>query len=544
MPASSSLYDEELDGFGKRIERGWRSRGSSTSGMSSTNRMSILSVFRPLTDYQVPALDLHWPYDKALVREDGNIESSETLCCTEECKESDDKGGSSDLPPKQHPKVLRLFRHRFFGVYKRLFSIVFLFNIVGMVVLASKVQFKLTYELPSYLASAASANFTVGILIRQDYIVNTLYRIFWRVPHRAPITFRCILAKIYENGGVHTGATTAGTLWFITLTAVVCIEHASNVMRSPALVSLVSLQLLLLFGIIIFALPGLRSRFHNLFELTHRFCGWTLICTFWAQLFVVAGQVRLFTRGTISIVAFVTSQPTSYFLAITSIHLVYPWLTLRRLRVQALPLSTHAVRLCFEQKLPPCTGISISTSPLLEWHPFAAFPATDSSTGGFVICSSAGDWTAAQVAKPRQYYWTRGLPRVGLLGMARVFARIVLVTTGSGIGPCLSYLAMRRADCIESASGTGVRILWVSPSPGEIFGAEIERTVRDADPLALIVDSRRMKKRPDVVKLAWKIVVESEAEAVFVISNPKLTRKVVYAMEARGVPAFGPIWDS
>jgi hypothetical protein len=31
---------------------------------------------------------------------------------------------------------------------------------------------------------------------------------------------------------------------------------------------------------------------------------------------------------------------------------------------------------------------------------------------------------------------------------------------------------------------------------------------------------------------------------VFVLSNERVTRKVVYGLESRGVPAFGPIWDS
>jgi hypothetical protein len=39
-------------------------------------------------------------------------------------------------------------------------------------------------------------------------------------------------------------------------------------------------------------------------------------------------------------------------------------------------------------------------------------------------------------------------------------------------------------------------------------------------------------------------VQEFQAEAVIVISNEKLTKKVVYGMETRGVPAYGAIWDS
>ena len=47
-----------------------------------------------------------------------------------------------------------------------------------------------------------------------------------------------------------------------------------------------------------------------------------------------------------------------------------------------------------------------------------------------------------------------------------------------------------------------------------------------------------------MVKMTYQLVREFRAEAVCVISNQKLTRKIVYGMNSRGVPAFGPIWDS
>ena len=67
--------------------------------------------------------------------------------------------------------------------------------------------------------------------------------------------------------------------------------------------------------------------------------------------------------------------------------------------------------------------------------------------------------------------------------------------------------------------------------------------VKEIDSDAMIIDTRKAG-RPDIVRLAYELYVSSGAEAVFVISNAKLTKKVVYGMESRGVPAFGPIWDS
>jgi ferredoxin-NADP reductase len=153
-----------------------------------------------------------------------------------------------------------------------------------------------------------------------------------------------------------------------------------------------------------------------------------------------------------------------------------------------------------------------------------------------VIVSRAGDWTKSAVEQPRRYYWVKGTPKPGVLGLSLIFKRVVIVTTGSGIGPCLSIIASptRRTAC---------RILWTGPRPEQTFGSEIVRYVRRADPEAMIIDSKT-SGRPDMVALSYRLYVESGAEAVFVISNPALTRKIVYSLESRGVPAYGPIWDS
>lgn len=54
----------------------------------------------------------------------------------------------------------------------------------------------------------------------------------------------------------------------------------------------------------------------------------------------------------------------------------------------------------------------------------------------------------------------------------------------------------------------------------------------------------RIHGKPDMVKLVYRIAKDFQPEAVCVISNERLTRKIVYGMVSRGIPAFGPIWDS
>lgn len=121
--------------------------------------------------------------------------------------------------------------------------------------------------------------------------------------------------------------------------------------------------------------------------------------------------------------------------------------------------------------------------------------------------------------------------------MSLIFRSVVLVTTGSGIGPCLNLLYM------DASTRPAVRVLWSTPKPLETFGEEIVEDVRQADPAAVIWDTKKFG-RPNMIGLTWQLLKESGAEAVFVVSNPKVTKMVVYALESRGVPAYGPIFDS
>lgn len=61
--------------------------------------------------------------------------------------------------------------------------------------------------------------------------------------------------------------------------------------------------------------------------------------------------------------------------------------------------------------------------------------------------------------------------------------------------------------------------------------------------LTWTLDTRKYG-RPDMVKLTYKMVKDFNAEAVVIISNEPLTKKVVYGLMSRGIPAFGAIWDS
>jgi ferredoxin-NADP reductase len=118
--------------------------------------------------------------------------------------------------------------------------------------------------------------------------------------------------------------------------------------------------------------------------------------------------------------------------------------------------------------------------------------------------------------------------------IATLFTRVVLVAIGSGIGPLLGHIQIPTCP---------FRLVWSTPNPVDTFGKDIVDAVYNADSGAVVHDTKK-QGRPDLVRLTWDAVQSFGAEAVIIISNEKLTKKVVYGMETRGVPAYGAIWDS
>ena len=120
--------------------------------------------------------------------------------------------------------------------------------------------------------------------------------------------------------------------------------------------------LALLLTMMVFAYPSMRQKFHDRFERTHRFLGWTATALVWAQTILLINDYRI--PGESLAHAVRTAVPFWLVVVLTG-SIILPWTKLRKVcssilqsatsvdksfqvPVRAEVLSGHAVRLHFD----------------------------------------------------------------------------------------------------------------------------------------------------------------------------------------------------
>ncbi|SFR05452.1 hypothetical protein SAMN04488564_102818 [Lentzea waywayandensis] len=357
------------------------------------------------------------------------------------------------------------------------------------------------------LTTLVVTNVTLAALVRQQLVINLLFRVATSAPTHWPLRVRWTLGKVYHFGGLHVGAAVCAVAWFLPL---------AITMRDALPVGLSWTIFALLVAMTVLALPRFRARHHDLFERSHRFGGWTVLVLFGA-LAAVSNPVFLWP------------------LALVVVSVALPWLRLRRVPVRIVSPSPHVALVSFDHGVTPFAGSStaVSRNPLLEWHSFANVPAPGRS-GFRLTISRAGDWTAKLIADQPSHLWVKGIPTAGVGNIDKLFRRVVWVATGSGIGPCLPHLLARTAPAT---------LVWSTRDPRRTYGDALVDEILDAQPDAVVWDTA-VQGKPDLVALAHDACRRFDAEAVICISNKQTTWHVVEELEARGIPAYGAIWDS
>jgi hypothetical protein len=443
------------------------------------------------------------------------------------------------LPTKRGFHGQRWLRHRAFILYRRFFSLVVLANlaVAGYILHRKIAQGK---RVLADLATAAAANLCMAVLMRSEPVVNLLFTVFCSVPTSFPLVIRRHCARIFHIGGIHSGCAIAATLFFTIFTVAASVDFAdtanSETRVSTAVIVLSYMVMTLLIAIGSMSHPNIRVKYHNIWEMSHRFGGWTALLLLWIHTFLATKDLNPNTNPS---TAYLNAPPV-WLLSIATAAIIFPWLHLRKVPVRSEVLSNHAIRLWFDYTTPIVgTAVRLASRPLIDWHGFATItnpctPSTPNATGFSLIVSRAGDFTGHTISHPPTHIWVRGIPTCGVLRIATLFRSVVLVATGSGIGPCLAVILAKKVPA---------RILWTAPNPEQTFGQKIVDSVLDTDPRAVIHNTRTMGK-PDMSLMAYRLWKESGAEAVCIISNRKFTMKVVYDLEARGIPAYGAIFDS
>ncbi|MCP4417602.1 MAG: hypothetical protein GY805_13340 [Chloroflexi bacterium] len=415
--------------------------------------------------------------------------------------------------------------------YNRLIALVMVINMTVFGVITQGNWITSGIEL-STLSNMVVINIALAILIRQQYVINLLFKMATSVPTSWPLSVRALLGKVYHFGGIHVGGAIMGTVWFAAFMTLATMRFAAkeaNVSLATLIVTYAILALLLF--MIGLATPKYRAKYHDLFEQSHRFAGWASLLLFWAQTILFAND----QRGAMSLGDALLASVGFWLLLVVTVSIALPWLRLRKVPVQIERPSNHVVLANFGYGVTPFAGSSttISRNPLMEWHAFANVP-SPGKTGYRLTISRAGDWTGALIDDMPSHVWVKGIPTAGVGNIEKLFKRVVWVATGSGVGPCIPHLLSKEVPS---------RLVWSTRTPRKTYGDTLVDEILEVQPDALIWDTNE-NGRPDLVKLAYEAVQAFDAEAVIVISNKKLTWQVVYGMESRGIPAYGAIWDS
>jgi hypothetical protein len=229
----------------------------------------------------------------------------------------------------------------------------------------------------------------------------------------------------------------------------------------------------------------------------------------------------------------------------TTLLTIYPWINTKKNLIETEVLSDHAIRIHFYSCKNTIIGggsVRISRGFLTEYHSFAVIPANQTQRADgktfSVIVSNAGDWTKNLICNPPRELYLRQLPVLGAVSVARIFSPVVIVATGSGIGPCLGMFLQYPQHAFK--------VVWVARDPFARYGNKIVEAVKATDPDAIIHDTGKDGRTNDqhIVSLARKRYFQTNAEAVVVISNKAVIDTLVLELSKTNIPCYGPIFDS
>ena len=437
-------------------------------------------------------------------------------------------GDNPDLPPRL-TGGRKVWASKWFTPFHRILLLAVAANVVVAIFLLSS---RSSWDsVLTATITAATINIGIAALMRQQNVVNGMFAAALSVPRTWPLRLRAATAQVYQlPGGFHVGCAISATSWFAVYASMVFLTPPSTagLAQHIALLSIVGAILADLLLMSVCARPSMRERHHDLFEATHRYGGWASLVLF-AALTVVHAAAGPGPAGHAILIS-----PNTWVIAGLIIIAVLPWLQLRKVPVTVNNPSDHVALVTVDRgRVLSGSATRIARHPLGQWHSFATITVPDKD-GFRLAISRAGGWTGQFISDRPDHLWTRGVPTAGMVSVSRVFNRVVWLTTGSGIAPCLPQLLEQQ---------TPAHLLWVTRNPAKTYGDDLVGEILAANPDATLWNTDELGK-PDLVELAHRSYRDTGAEAVMVVSNKPTTVRVVAELRSRGIPAFGPIWDS
>ncbi|ALO67472.1 hypothetical protein AS189_14455 [Arthrobacter alpinus] len=431
--------------------------------------------------------------------------------------------------PERVTGLRALLAHRRFTPFHRILILAVLANTAVAILLLLSVPD--SAGAMAAAITAATINLAVATLARQQYAVNALFAAVLSVPHNWPLRRRATAAQVHQvPGGVHVGCAISATAWFGAYAALAVTGSLPTAVgaRDTGLRIVAATILLDLLAMSLWARPSARERHHDAFEATHRYGGWLALALFIALTIMAAAE------GLSPVLGAVFSSPNAWIVAALVVMAAIPWLQLRRIKVHIDCPSDHvAVVTMAAGRVLSGSAARLARHPFGQWHSFATMTVPGQDGCRFAI-SRTGGWTARFIEEPPTHIWTRGVPTAGMVSVSRAFHKVVWLATGSGIAPCLPQLLEGATPCT---------LVWVTRDPVRTYGRSLAGEIRAAIPDATFWNTD-LRGKPDLAVLAYGAYRQTGAEAVMVVSNKSTTLAVVAELRSRGVPAFGPIWDS
>ncbi len=399
-----------------------------------------------------------------------------------------------------------------------------------------------------YLSDTTTAifsvsNILVAVLVRNELILHLLYRLAVWTSVKIGYGKYYFNSSVHYIGGVHASCATWGLLWVI-VDQWQQLGNPNNFIsmtssQDPISIAISSILLTLLVIIIITALPSVRDKFHDTFEISHRYLGWSsLIILVLYQIrfqFIVALN-QAYPLGTL------LTNPVLLMVALMVFSVFLPWMSVQCFDNFGMHCPSQGVLVVTFPGRADVGSFARISLDSVEWHSFSvARTSFDKETGKskiHLIIGAVGDWTKnliRQVEKgnlPKRL-WVRRVKPPGFMFSINAYSRVVVIATGAGIAPVIPHV-------IEN--GHKLCIVWIGNNHKETYGEELW-SLLDSHSRCNIFDTG-IHGRPNVEQLAIQTVRDFEAQAVFCVSNKAVTKKVVETCLAKGIPAYGATWDS